>query len=467
VQQHLVHRLVSTASVRLRHGLGLPTVAVGVLGGLIGAAYVGAMKALTRGLGPDNHSHLVQLGIFVAVGLAVAVITRIGGETGNVELLVDNIHVLGGAENVRGLRSLIPASLLCVASGAGMGPEAPLVQTTGTVGTIIGSRFHRSTSDIRILTITGMAAGFTVLFGAPLGSALFALEILHRRGLQYYEALIPAVVGSLCGYGVYLGLSGLGVQPIWNFPMVSSLRLVDLAIAVGMGLIGAIGAIVFTAVSHLLQKLFGLVPTSGRYVLGGLALGLLGIFSPYALTFGEAQVTELLNSRVAAGALGIAIAAKLLGTTVTLASGWKGGFIIPLFFMGSAAGQLAHIVLPGTNVSVLMASAMVAFCVGVTKTPIGSTLVVTEMAGLPLLPVSLIGAVVSILVTNRFTLIHTQRSRGGLAEVMGLQPNSDLVTESVNGEALNGKPLNWRRLATDVRFQEQRDEEVGEETVDS
>ena len=64
---------------------------------------------------------------------------------------------------------------------------------------------------------TVQAAGFTVLFGAPLGSAFFALEILHRRGLQYYEALVPAIVGSLCGYGVYLGLSGLGVGPVWTF----------------------------------------------------------------------------------------------------------------------------------------------------------------------------------------------------------------------------------------------------------
>ena len=145
-------------------------------------------------------------------GGLVALITRLWGETGNVELLVDNIHVMGGADDVCSLRPLIPTSLLCVASGAGMGPEAPLVQTTGAFGTLLGSRRGHSTTDVRVLTITGMAAGFTVLFGAPLGSALFALEILHRRGLQYYEALLPAVVGSLCGYGVYLGLSGLGVS---------------------------------------------------------------------------------------------------------------------------------------------------------------------------------------------------------------------------------------------------------------
>ena len=411
VKAWIDRRLHSDAIVRIREGLGVAVVAVGIAGGLIGAAYVGALHLLQRVLAPEHHTSLTQFAILVAVGAAVAGITKVWGETGNVELLVDNIHVLGGAEDVTTLRPLIPASLLCVAAGAGMGPEAPLVQTTGAAGTVVGTRLHRSRTDIRILTITGMAAGFTVLFGAPLGSALFALEILHRRGLQYYEALLPAVLGSLCGYAVYLGLSGLGVAPVWQFPPVGELHVGDLGVAAALGLIGAVGAAVFAAITHAIRWAYGATPTSVRYVAGGVLLGLLGWWSPYALTFGEQQLAGLLDVKLAAGALGVALAAKLLGTTVTLASGWKGGFIIPLFFMGAAFGQLAHLALPVINESVLMACAMVALCVGVTKTPLGTTLVVTEMAGLPLLPVLLIAAVVAILVTNRVTLIETQRER--------------------------------------------------------
>lgn len=429
----LDRHLIARAVVHVRTGLGPSVVLVGLAGGLVGAAYVGTLHLLQDVLGPDRHAPVVQLAILVAVGAAVALITRIGGETGNVELLVDNIHVLGGADDVRSLRSLIPASLLCVAAGAGMGPEAPLVQTTGTIGSVIGARRHRATVDLRILTITGMAAGFTVLFGAPLGSALFALEILHRRGLQYYEALIPAVLGSLCGYAVYLGLSGLGIGPVWQFPAVGELHARDLLIAVAIGLVGALGAALFATTTRGLRWLFGLAPIPLRYVLGGLALGLLGLWSPYALTFGETQISELLDARLAAGALAVALAAKLLGTTVTLASGWKGGFIIPLFFMGTAAGQLAHIALPGINSTVLMACAMVALCVGVTKTPIGTTLVVTEMAGLPLLPVTLVAAIVAILVTNRVTLIETQRERAARPTDDETGPTDDETGRSGDG----------------------------------
>ncbi|UDY37309.1 chloride channel protein [Dermatobacter hominis] len=407
------------AVVRIRQGLGPPVIAVGVAGGLLGAAYVGALHLLQRVLGPEHHSGAVQLAILTAVGGAVALITHLGGETGNVELLVDNIHVLGGAEDVTALRSLIPASLLCVSAGAGMGPEAPLVQSTGTIGTVVGTGLGRTRADVRILTITGMAAGFTVLFGAPLGSAIFALEILHRRGLQYYEALLPAVVGSLCGYAVYLGLSGLGVEPVWRFPTVGTLHVGDLAVAVVIGALGAAGAALFAATTRALRWTVARVPVAGRYVLGGVVLGLLGWWSPYALTFGEGQLGELLDARLAGGALAVAVVAKLLGTTVTLAAGWKGGFIIPLFFMGAAAGQLAHQAVPAVNPSVLMACAMVALCVGVTKTPIGTTLVVTEMAGLPLLPVLLVAAVAAMLTSPGVTLIETQRERDAVPASVG------------------------------------------------
>ncbi len=146
-------------------------------------------------------------------------------------------------------------------------------------------------------------------------------------------------------------------------------------------------------------------------------LGVLGIWSPYALTFGEEQLTGLLEHQLLVGALVVALVAKLAGTLVTLAAGWKGGFIIPLFFMGAVGGQLLAHALPGVDPSVLMASLMVALCVGVTKTPLGTTLVVTEMAGLVLLPVTLIAAIVALAVSSPLGIIDTQRSRDGHEEV--------------------------------------------------
>jgi H+/Cl- antiporter ClcA len=383
-------------------------------GSLLGAAFVGIMHLLQRGLWPTHWSDLPHLLILVGVGVAVAALTRILGNPGDVELMVNNIHVMGGPDDVRDLRSLIPVALLCISSGGAMGPEAPLVQTTGSFGAWLSRRWGLSVQDTRILTITGMAAGFTVLFGAPLGSAVFALEILHRRGLEYYEALLPAVLGSLSGYGVYVAITGLGLQPIWRFPPVGALRGVDLLWALAAGVAGAAVSVVFTYLSSGLLWAFRRIHPLARPVIGGAVLGALAFWSPYALTFGEAQIDPLIVRRAFVTVFVVAALAKLCGTAVTLSSGWRGGFIIPMFFIGVATGRLFHVLVPSTNEVVMMAAFMAAINVGVTKTPLGSTLVVTEMAGLQLLPTTLIAAVTSLFLTSEVGLIHTQQERQGV-----------------------------------------------------
>lgn len=398
--------------------------AVGISGGAIGAAFVGLVQVLQRGLWPTHWGLVSHLFILVGVGLAVGLLTAWLGNPGDVELLVNNIHVLGGPDDIRDLRSLIPVSLLCIASGGAMGPEAPLVQTTGSFGAWCSARWGLPLEQTRVLTITGMAAGFTVLFGAPLGSAIFALEILHRGGLEYYEALLPAVLGSLAGYGVYLVLTGAGLQPIWRFPAVGRLHGVDLLWALAAGAAGALVSVLFTYLSTALRWLFRHLHPFLRPIVGGAALGGLAFWSPYALTFGEAQINPLVARHPVATVFIVAALAKLCGTAVTLSSGWRGGFIIPMFFIGAALGRLTHLWLPhATNEVVMMAAFMAAINVGVTKTPLGSTLVVTEMAGLQVLPTTVIAAVISLLLTSEVGLIHSQQHREGAYDELAPGPD--------------------------------------------
>jgi H+/Cl- antiporter ClcA len=136
----------------------------------------------------------------------------------------------------------------------------------------------------------------------------------------------------------------------------------------------------------------------------------------YGLTFGEAQTGYVLTTDLSIGVLVVAIVAKLLGTTLTIASGWPGGFIIPLFFMGAAGGQLTHNLFPSANAGVACAAFMVAINVGVTKTVVGSVLVVTEMGGLALLPTTMLAAVVALILTSEVGLIHSQRQRSPLEQ---------------------------------------------------
>jgi len=386
---------------------------VGVASGLTGALYIAVLKGLTKLLGADAWSDPAHLVVLGAVGLAIGLLTLVLGNPGDVELLVNNIHVNGGRSDIRDLRSLIPVSLLGIAAGSAIGPEAPLVQTTGSIGNWVAIRRNLGVVDSRSLTITGMAAGFALLFGAPLGSAIFALEILHRRGLEYYEALLPAALGALTGYALYIGVNRIGLHPIWQFPEPHDLRAIDLLVGIAAGVIGAVVASAFTYFVRLEQRVFRLLPPAVRPVVGGLALGGLAFASPYALTFGEGQIQHVASFRLAVGTLLLAALVKFVASSTIISAGWRGGFIIPLFFMGAVlGGALARIV--HVDPVIAMAAGMVACNVGVTKTPYGSTLVVAEMAGMRLIPSTFLAALVALFLTSRVSMIHAQRTRQGV-----------------------------------------------------
>jgi H+/Cl- antiporter ClcA len=205
---------------------------------------------------------------------------------------------------------------------------------------------------------------------------------------------------------------------------------VDIAWGLACGVVGAIVSVVFTYLTVGARAAFRWLPPALRPVVGGAILGGLAFWSPYALTFGEAEINGLAFRKAALIVFVVAAAAKLIGTTVTLSSGWRGGFIIPMFFIGVALGRLGHGLIPSANEVVLMSCLMVAINVGVTKTPLGSTLVVTEMAGLQLIPMTLIAALVSLFLTSEVGLIHSQQRREGAFE----EASDDAHAVSGNGK---------------------------------
>lgn len=396
--------------------------AVGTLSGLAAAVFIAGLQVLTGWIGPPRFGALGALVVLTLAGAVISGLIMVLGNPGDVELLVDNIHVTGGRSDIRDLRALLPVALVGIAAGSAIGPEAPLVQTTGSIGSWVSLRLRLDQRDLRLLTIAGMAAGFTVLLGAPIGGSLFALEILHRRGLEYYEALLPALIGSTTGYAVYAAITGLGLQPYLVLPAPHPLGLTDIGVGVVAGVVGALVATAFTYLVTTLRGAFRRVPVWGRPIAGGAVLGVLGLASPFALTFGEEQINEIVAGGLPVAVLLGAAVVKLVGSAAITTAGWRGGFIIPLFFVGACMGLAAAQVFDVDPV-VAMTTLMAAAVVGVTKTPLGSALVVSEIAGLRVLPPVLVASLVALLLTSRVALLETQRRREG--EFEGAEPQAD------------------------------------------
>jgi H+/Cl- antiporter ClcA len=411
---------------------------VGAVGGALGLLYYLVLKFLlnliwARGVGTDWLELPFQSGfhpkIIIATtvgGFFVGLSLKYLGQPGEIAAVVDNIHMEEGRIDIKQTPSMIVCSLLSITAGGSAGPEAPLVQMIGSAGSWIGDRLKLRSDQIRTLTFCGMATALGAFFGAPLGGALFALEIPHRSSLEYYEALVPSILASIAGFLVFRSVLGYN-GGIYHFASVALLGTEDglrgLYWAVFLGLAGGVVALLFSAVFRGIGVL--LHPFARFPVIlasfGGLVLGALAQLSPKTLFWGEFQVDSLLKSapqflsqygvKTAVLVLLALAFLKIVAIGFTLHSGFRGGFIFPLFFVGAAVGIAISLVFPSIPLALSVVCVMAAINVAVTKTPISTTVILATITGTTFLPALTIASFTSFVLTTRLSVISTQRSR--------------------------------------------------------
>ncbi len=379
-------------AIRVRSRMLVPVALTAGAGAVGGSAFALVLRWAVAWWAPTGRSGGALLVGLVLAAVAVIAVERWWGETGTVELLVDNIHVEGGAGDPLPTIRLLPLALLCIVAGGPLGPEAPLVQACGTIGSTVARRLRLRPEDTRTCTITGMAAAFAVLLGAPLGGAFFAIEILHRRGIRYETALLPAAVGGLAGHLVN-GAVGGSWAPLVSMQPASALVAVDWLWALAAGTVGVAVALCFRATAASVGRVLSRIPVGGRPIAGAVAIFGLSRWQPAALTPGDEQLGGVLAPSATVSTLLAAAATKLLAVAIALGARWKGGVIVPALFAGVALGHALHLLVPGADAAVLSAAMMAALLVGVMRTPIAATVVVAEMTGTALLPTTLVAAV--------------------------------------------------------------------------
>ena len=381
-----------------------------------GIAHSGIYTIFLEPFFPSGIPSSIYIVIVATIGgLLVGLALRFLGPPGEITSVVDNIHEPGKI-NPRQSPSMIVTSLISITAGGSLGPEAPLVQIIGSFGSWLANQLRLTIATVRLLTLCGMSAALGAFFGAPLGGAIFALEIPHRRGLEFYEAIAPAVISATLCFSLFRMSTGMSAAGIYHFPQIESISVMNLFEGALLGVLGALVAalfvLLFRTVGYLSEYLADykiLLAT-----LGGLSIGAIAFVFPQTLFFSEMEIQSIIvetGSNLGIKLLLMIALAKMLAIACTVHSGFRGGFIFPLFFVGASVGLAISLAVPQIHPTMGMLCMMAALNVAITKTPVSTTVILTAASGAAMVPVLVIASFVSFVLTSPLSVIKSQRSR--------------------------------------------------------
>ncbi len=331
----------------------------------------------------------------VVVGLLYHRLGR-DAEKGN-NLLIDEIHQPGGGVPLRMAPLVLLGTLVTHLFGGSAGREGTAVQMGGSLADgfcrFLHQRLFRITPELRrLLLMSGVAAGFGSVFGTPLAGAVFAMEVIIIGRLQY-DALLPVLVASLVGDAV---CSAWGVHhTVYHFaeseramaarPVFDAFLLLKVALS---GILFGWAARFFAELTHRLQAAFArlIAFAPWRPLCGGLlVLALVGILGTRDYLGLGVQAppdgaVSILTAFQDGGASSWSWLWKSLFTAITLASGFKGGEVTPLFFIGATLGNTLAVLLH-EPVALFAALGFIAVFAGAANTPFACILMGMELFG--------------------------------------------------------------------------------------
>lgn len=288
--------------------------------------------------------------------------------------------------------------------GGSAGREGAALQLGGSIGNQLGRWFKFDDSDKRIVILCGMSAAFSAVFGTPMAAAVFSMEVVSV-GVMYYAALVPCVFSSLIAsyFATNFGIRGENFQFI-NFPEPNILNTIEI---VCLSVICAALSVVFCMLLHSTGNLFRkyLKNPYIRIFLAGSAIVLLSLL--FNTNDYNGAGINVIARAIKGDAVPYAFAVKMIFTAITIEAGFRGGEIVPSFFIGATFGCVFGNLI-GFSPSVCAAIGLISLFCGVTNCPITSLLISFELFGAGGIPYFLIAVAVSYFMSGYYGLYHDQ-----------------------------------------------------------
>ena len=296
------------------------------------------------------------------------------------------------------------ATCLTILTGGSAGREGAALQLGGSINSFFSKIFHMNENDYKVLIMCGMAAGFSSLFGTSVAAAIFAIEMISV-GSFCFAAIVPCAISSAMGIWV---ASLLGVKPtsfdLNGIPQLSANSIgVVIVLAALCGLLSILFCLTMHSVKHFFVKF--IKNPYVRVIIGSaviIALTLVLETNDY-----NGAGMNIVSKAISGESNTFAFLLKLLFTAITLAVGFKGGEIVPAFFVGSTFGCVFAPLL-GLDPSFGAGIGLICVFCGVTNCPITALLLSVELFGSGGILFFLIATAISYMASGYYSLYGEQ-----------------------------------------------------------
>ena len=289
--------------------------------------------------------------------------------------------------------------------GGSAGREGAALQLGGSIGNQLGRWFKLNDEDTRMIVMCGMSAAFAAIFGTPLASVIFAMEV-GSIGIMHYAAFVPcmfaALVASTFAHEMGCHAEAFTITEPIEFAVVPALLIVLL------GILCAVVSMIFCKALHESGHYFRkYIPNAYLRVIAGSAI-VIALTAILRTTAYSGAGVNLIEEAFLGEAPMMAFFWKIIFTAITLAVGFKGGEIVPSFCIGATFGCLFG-TLVGLSPSLCAAVGMVAVFCGVTNSPITSLIIGFEMFGFDSMRYLLIGVAISYMLSG-YTGLYSEQT---------------------------------------------------------
>lgn len=390
---------------------------LGVLGALAGLVFLGLTS-----LGADWYG-VAGLGWFdgkwwwvlvaAGAGLLVGILRRTLQMPEKPAGIIENLKA--GEVEPASVPAVVAVSAVSLIGGASLGPEVALGAIGGGSGTWLGRRPGLDDDEKQAATLSGIGGAFGGLFSSPLLSVALVLEVAQPSRKVRGRAFFAAVVSASISFGVYFAIAGSVFLGLYDVPAFD-FEDWHLLAGVGLGLLAAVVVVVAVGIGNVVKKLLGPLPKTGlvRPIVGGITFGLVGVALPLTLFTGSDQLGTILDN---AGSLGIwllvaTLLAKMIAFAVSAESGFVGGPIFPILFLGGLSGVIVSVFVPEVPLGLAFSCMLAAVPGAIVAAPFSMVLLVallTQIGTLQTAPV-LIAVATSYLAIAGIRYVIAQRS---------------------------------------------------------